>query len=127
MDGLIILLKHDVDPVVQTDALQSLQASLGTAQSRDVIERAAYELSDRLWLLEKAMHEKEWDEARRISSGLVAVSMQIGLTEFSSVAMDLAACIQQGDATAIHAVASRLIRVGEQSLFMAVEFTEITG
>ena len=127
MDKVIVPLRHVEAPTVQTEALYSLQASLGADESRDVIERAVFELSDRLWLLEKALHERELDEVKRVSRSLVAISAQIGLTEFSLVATDLSNCIARRDHTAIRAVAARLVRVGERSLYMAVQFSEITG
>lgn len=127
MNNTIVPLRHTDTPAVQTEALQSLQASLGHDESRDVIERAVYELSDRLWLLQKALHDQEMDEVQRISRSLVAVSAQMGLTEFSLVASDLAHCIAKSDMVSITAVAARLIRVGEGSLFVAVRFPENTG
>lgn len=127
MENIVTALKHADVPVVQTEAMQTLCISVGIEESRDIIERAAFELSDRLWLLEKALHEKELCEVKRISSSIVAISAQIGLTEFSLVANDLAKCVARSDAVATAAVAARLIRVGERSLYMAVQFPEITG
>jgi len=127
MRNLVVPLRHTDVPALQTDALYSLQAALGEDQSRDVIERAAYELSDRLWMLEKAMHDTDLDEVKRIAKGLIAISAQIGLTEFSLVASDLTDCIDRGDQVAIASVGARLVRVGEKSLYMAVSFPEVTG
>lgn len=127
MNTRIVPLRHVEAPAMQTDALLSLQASLGVDESRDVIERAVFELSDRLWLLEQALHETQMPEVDRLSRSLIAISAQIGLSEFSLVASDLSNCIQRGDKIAIGAVAARLVRVGERSLFLAVQFPEITG
>jgi hypothetical protein len=127
MNSIIVPLRHTDAPAVQTEALYSLQASLGPDESRDVIERAVFELSDRLWLLQKALHDSEMDEVQRIARSLVAVAAQMGLTEFSLVASDLASCIKRSDIVSIGAVAARLIRVGEGSLFLAVQFPQNTG
>lgn len=127
MKNLVVPLRHTDVPALQTDALYSLQAALGEDQSKDVIERAVYELSDRLWMLERAMHDNELDEVKRIAKGLIGISAQIGLTEFSLVASDLVDCIQSKDDIAIASVSARLVRVGERSLFMAVQFPEVTG
>jgi len=127
MKSNIVPLRHLEAPAVQTEALYSLQASLGMNECRNVIERAVFELSDRLWLLQKALHDAEMKEVKRIARSLVAISAQIGLTEFSLVASDLADCIARGDIVSIGAVSARLIRVGERSLFLAVQFPEITG
>jgi hypothetical protein len=127
MDSTIVSLRHTEAPAVQTEALYSLQASLGPDESRDVIERAVFELSDRLWLMQKALHDNEMDEVQRIARSLVAISAQMGLTEFSLVASDLATCIARSDIASINAVAARLIRVGESSLFVAVQFPQNMG
>lgn len=127
MNSIVVPLRYTDAPAVQTEALYSLQASLGPDESRDVIERAVFELSDRLWLLQKALHDGEMDEVQRIARSLVAVSAQMGLTEFSLVASDLASCIKRSDNVSIGAVAARVMRVGESSLFMAVQFPQNTG
>jgi hypothetical protein len=127
MENEIVPLRHVDAPAMQTDALFSLQASMGVDESKDIIERAVFELSDRLWLLEKALHDTEIAEVKRLAKSLVAISAQIGLSEFSLVASDLTYCIQRDDPVAIQAVAARLVRVGERSLFLAVQFPEITG
>lgn len=127
MDDTIVPLRHMEIPAVQIEALCSLQDSVGLEQSRTIIERAVDELSDRLCALEKAMFDGETLTVGRIASSLIAVSAQIGLSEFSMVASDLSKCVALCDTTSTVAVAARLVRVGERSLFMAVQFPENAG
>ena len=67
------------------------------------------------------------DEVQRIARSLVAISAQMGLAEFSLLASDLANCIAQSDFASINAVVARLIRVGESSLFVVVQFPQNMG
>lgn len=114
-------------PDVQPEAILALQKEMGVKSSQEVIERAAFELSDRLWLLEQAFNAKDMPNVRSIALSLIATSRQMGLIEFSNVAQTLADCISCADSTATHAVAARLIRVGEMSLYYVVQFPERSG
>ena len=63
----------------------------------------------------------------KIAPRLISISAQIGLTEFSGVASDLVRCMDAGDANATCAVAARLMRLSDISMFHAVQFAEATG
>lgn len=117
-----------LDPVekleIQTEALVALQQSVGVDHSKEMVDRAVYEMADRLWMLKEALLEAEMKKARRLATSLAAVSKQIGLTDFSRVARDLRNCIDAENTVAIAAVGDRLQRVGEGSLFFAAEFQQ---
>lgn len=104
-----------------------LQENLGPQASRDVIERAVFEVSDRLCKLELALFGRDFDRVQTLAVGLIAISSQIGLVEFADVASDLVFCIDCGELTSTHAVAARLLRLGESSMFQAVQFAELAG
>ena len=123
----IVPLRHKETPAIQVEALTYLQESLGPQHSKDVIERAALVLSDRLWALEAALYDGDIETVDKLASRLVTVSAQIGLAEFSLVASDLIKCIARQDVTSMMAVSARLLRVGERSLFLAVQFPENVG
>ena len=55
---------------------------------------------------------------------LASLSEQVGLADFARVARDLAACLAAGDATATAAVAARLMRLGEDSLFSVMVYAD---
>lgn len=114
-------------PRIQFEAMVLLQENLGPQTSRDVIERAVFEVSDRLCKLELALYDRDFDQVQTLAVGLIAISAQIGLAEFSDVASDLVFCIDCQEMTATHAVAARLLRLGESSMFQAVQFAEMTG
>ena len=124
MQHSVISLQRQEVPEIQEEALHILQRSLGHAASRDVIERAIYELSDRLCQMEYNLKRGELAKVRKLALGMVAISDQIGMSSISMVSTNLVQCIDQQDATAIAAVAHRLINLGETSMFEAVEFAD---
>lgn len=115
------------EPRIQYEAMELLLQNLGPKASRDVIERAVFEISGRMSNLQEALSEGELGHVRTIALRLTAISRQIGLVEFSDVATDLVQCIGRNDITATYAVAARLIRLGESSMFQAVRFAGMTG
>ncbi len=127
MTDNIITLPVKEAPLVQTDAIATLQASLGVESGRDVVERAVFEISDRLCRLELALHDEDWKTVGKTAAGLVCMSTQIGLLVFAEVASALANTIANQDDVAATALAWRLLRVGEASLFCAVEQADRSG
>lgn len=112
-------------PRMDLNSIAALRQELGQNDSQEIVERAAFELSDRLYLLNLAMSEKDHDQVGRMAKSIVAISEQIGLTEFSIAARNLSECILLCDVNAIAAVHARVANVGEMSLVYAVELCEI--
>lgn len=110
--------------VVEPTAIVSLQSALGLESSRDVVGRAAFEVSDRLSRLEFALLNGDLDRTAKIAAGLVSISQQIGLSKFATVAEDLAGAIQHNDFVAIAAISNQLLRQGELALFEAINFPD---
>lgn len=110
--------------VVEATAIVNLQSSLGIESSRDVVERAAFEVSDRLSRLEYALMKGDLQGTAKIAAGLVSISQQIGLSRFAQVADDLVGAIKGNDYVAVAAVSNRLLRQGETALFDAINFPE---
>lgn len=127
MTNNVIILPVNEAPLVHTDAIATLQASLGVENGRDVVERAVFEISDRLCKLELALHDEDMETVGKMSASLVCMSTQIGLLVFSEVAIGLASAIKKQDHVAAAALAWRLLRVGEASLFCAVELADCSG
>ncbi|MEM6618311.1 MAG: hypothetical protein AAF631_03325 [Pseudomonadota bacterium] len=106
---------------VAPEAVATLQQSLGTGPSRDVIERAAFEVTDGLCALDAALTAGQMGEVSRQASRLAAMSDNIGMVKFASVARDLGTALEAGDFNAIAAVSRRLHRLGEASIFTVVD------
>lgn len=109
-------------PVLETTALNTLKTTLGQGQSRDIVERAACEVSDRLSRLDSALSNGDLARAAKIAGGLIGISEQIGLRSFAVVARDLVGAIHANDYVAIAAISRRLIRQGDANLFHAIDY-----
>lgn len=127
MTAEILAPDYQDKPRIQFEALELLLQNLGPKVSRDVIERALLEIGNRMTKLQRQLYDGELGQVRTIALRLTAISRQIGLAEFSDVATDLVQCIDRGDLTATYAVAARLIRLGESSMFQAARFAGTTG
>ncbi len=110
--------------MVEHNAIVSLQTALGLESSRDVVERATFEVSDRLSRMEYALMNGDLEKTAKIASGLVAISEQIGLMKFATVAQDLVSAIDSNDFVAIAAISNRLLRQGERALYDAINFPD---
>lgn len=122
--GNVQYLKINEPSVVEATAIVSLQTALGHESSRDVVERAAFEVSDRLSRMEYALMSGDLTSTSKIASGLVSMSQQIGLSKVAQVANDLVSAIKHDDFVAVAAISNRLLRQGENALYEAINFPE---
>jgi hypothetical protein len=115
------------DAVLDTTRILVLRQSLGDQRCREVIEEVVFHLTDRLSLLQKALEAENRPEAHVLSSRLASLSEQVGLADFARVARDLGDCLKSEDPIATAAVAARLIRLGEESLFTVISYADQTA
>ena len=120
---VIELMAHE-DAVLDTARLLVLRQSLGDQRCREVVEEVVFHLTDRIGLLRKALEGGAPVEARALALRLASLSEQVGLTDFARVARDLGACIDADDRVAVAAVARRLIRLSEDSLFSVMLYAD---
>lgn len=109
---------------VRSEAIDVLKSSLGAEPSRDIIERAAFEVSDRMVSLEEALIHGDLEEVARLACRLASIADNIGMAQFSTIARALNGCIEAQDFNAIAAVSRRLQRVGEASVFAVVDMAD---
>lgn len=107
--------------------LAVLRQSLGDQRCREVVEEVVFHLTDRLGQLQASLDGSGAGDAQALSLRLASLSEQVGLADFARVARDLATCLEADDATATAAVAARLMRLGEDSLFSVMVFTDQTA
>lgn len=112
------------DAELDRSRLQLLRQSLGDQRCREVVSEVVFHLTDRLGLLQSALADGEMAEARTLAGRLASLSEQVGLSDFSRVARDLVGCLASGDRIATAAVSARLERLGEDSLFSVIVFTD---
>jgi len=112
------------DAVLDTGRIGVLRQSLGDQRCREVVSEVVFHLTDRLGLLQAALDAGDMTEAQTLASRLASLSEQVGLRDFARVARDLDGCLAAGDLVAMAAVAARLLRLGEESLFSVVLYAD---
>lgn len=110
--------------VLDTTRIMILRRSLGDQRTREVVEEVVFHLADRMSLLTEALRSGADADARTLAGRLVSLSEQVGLATFAAVARDLDHCLGAGDATAIAAVAARLARLADESLFSVIHYAD---
>jgi hypothetical protein len=126
MGADVYRLESHEDAVLDQRRIAVLRQSLGPKRCREVVEEVVFHLTERLTLLEKAVSAGDVAEAGRLAARLASLSEQVGLSDFARVARDLCICLDARDETATAAVAARLIRIGEDSLFTAVHYADMS-
>lgn len=110
--------------VLDTARIMILRRSLGDQRTREVVEEVVFHLTDRMGLLRAALDEARPCDAQALGARLAALSEQVGLTTFAQVARDLVGCIEAQDEVAIGAVAARLERLADQSLYSVLHYAD---
>lgn len=127
MGAQVIQLAAHEAASVDTGRIVVLRQSLGPERCKAVVEEVVFHLTERLTMLEKTLKTGDKGESIRLASRLASLSEQVGLADFARVARDLGRCLDAGDRTAVDAVAARLIRLGEDSLFSVVSYTDYSA
>jgi hypothetical protein len=109
---------------IDTARILVLRQSLGDQRCREVIEEVVYHLSDRLTQLEAAYIAEDAADVIAHGSRLASLSEQLGLSVFSRVARDLCRCVEANDPVASSAVAARLLRLGDESIFSVMLYAD---
>ena len=112
------------DAALDTTRIIVLRQSLGDQRCREIVSEVVFHLTDRLGLLAQAMASGDAAEAQVLASRLAGLSEQVGLADFARVARDLDLCLAAGDKVATAAVAARLMRLGEDSLFSVMLYAD---
>ncbi len=112
---------------LDTTRIMVLRQSLGDQRCREVVEEVVFHLADRLGLLEAALHKGDVAGAATLASRLAGLSEQVGLADFTRVSRDLCQCLRDEDMVATAAVAARLSRLGEDSLFDVIMYADQTA
>ena len=111
---------------VDHDRLGALYAQLGEAAAEDVVCRAMEELALRLSHCSRLHNAEQWDDMRKCTRSLIAISDQIGMPVLARVAADVIETLDTGAIPATGATLARLLRIGEQSLTAIWDLQDIT-
>ncbi len=121
----IIVFRSMETPKLNYPEIRILFSELGTGQGLRVFERVLFEVSDKLCQLELAVHEKDWQTAKRTANSLKLLSPQVGLDSLATVAGYLTDAFAQNDFDIAPTICHRMICLGEASLFQLAEFPRV--
>ncbi|MBC9246314.1 hypothetical protein H4P12_06205 [Paracoccus sp. 11-3] len=107
-----------ISEAVRVDAKRvgDIVRELGENAAYNVIGVALEQLAGALTATDEAYRNGDLVAAVTHAEKLSRLAWQIGLLSFASVAMDLGACAERRDNIALMAVHARLLRVGNRSL-----------
>ena len=112
------------DAVLDTSRILVLRQSLGDQRCREVIEEVVFHLTDRMTVLQAALERGDAAEAQLVASRLASLSEQVGLADFARISRDICHCLDVDDRVATAAVAARLVRLSEDSLFSVMLYAD---
>lgn len=122
--GQVFKLAAAESALIDTESVRVLRQSLGKGKCEEILEESVFQIADKLSMVESALRDRDFPEIYRHCLVLVSTAEQIGMVGVSYVARDLMNCIKVGNVTAINAVAARLVRIGEDSLFSAHDLAD---
>ena len=112
----VSLLRPSDHVLLNTERWAQLKQQLGETDARDVMRRAIAELVLRLDQVDNCHGRSAWQEMKKSTRLLLAISDQIGLDTLTMVADDVLTCLETGDSVALAATHNRLMRSGKASL-----------
>ncbi|MCF3974405.1 hypothetical protein [Paracoccus salsus] len=107
-----------VSEPVRVDARRvgDIVSELGETAAQNVIGLALEQLASAMSTIDEALVAGDLAQAVAQADRLSRLAWQIGLLSLAGVAMDLGACAERRDMSALAAVRARLMRVGNRSL-----------
>ena len=112
--------------VIDKNILTRLRLRDGESKTRDFIDQMIFKTTDGLCQIENALNAGKTDTALELAKELIQDSASAGMICINDVAYDLTDCITSGDDVASKAVLARLLRVGEESLFALIDYSDRT-
>lgn len=121
--GNVVAFNTSEASAIDIDPIQRLKRELGEKRCRAMVDNMIFEVTDALCKIERLLLLKDVAEAGVLLDRVIEVSGQLGLVCLTDVAVDLQDCIDARNWVSVAAVSGRLIRLGEDSLFSLIEFT----
>lgn len=112
--------------VIDKSVLTKLRLREGERNSRDAVDRMIFQATDKLCQIEKAIGLGERERSIELAKDLIQIGASSGMICLNDVAFDLMDCLQNEDRIATQAVLARLMRMGEDSLFALIDYTDRT-
>ncbi len=110
----MVVRKLRPEGVVHVDKarLDQLYAQLGASGADGVVSRAMEELAVRLAKVESCYKKGQLDDMQKAARSMIAISEQIGMETFASIASDVNNLATLDDGTALAPTVDRLMRIG---------------
>ena len=127
MEPIVAILQLEEPARFNPDRLERLCAEIGELRAEDEVARALEEISARLQEIEAL---DPLGDAEALASGLralITASDHIGMATLARVGRNVQACLARGDAVALAATHSRLVRVGERSIHAIWDLEDLSG
>jgi len=112
--------------VIDKNMLTKLRLRDGERKTRDFIDQMIFQATDTLCQIESAINLKDELKALELTKELITISASSGMICMNDVAYDLTDCLAAENDVACKAVLARLLRVGEESLFTLIDYTDRT-
>lgn len=122
-DAIVTLRVREQDQLIDLSRLRELKTTVGATVFEDIFEDAICEITERLARIERLVATGRSAEVVGLAHDLKALAAQIGLARVAEVAAALEAECVRGDPVATPAITARLLRLGEDSLLAAAEFS----
>jgi len=121
--GNVVAFNTTEPSAIDTDPIQRLKRELGEKRCRSIVDGMIFDVTESLCKLERLIIEEEFEAVEFLLDNVADVSSQLGLVCLTDVAADLKDCIKAENWVSVASVSARLIRLGEDSLFSLIEFT----
>jgi len=127
MKAKVAQLRLSEQVAVQPELMLILQSQLGSEKSQEILENAIVEVANKMGQVERALMLGDMELIGKTAKMLDALACDLGFLEMSRVASDLQACAANDDKVSLHAVAERMLRLGDASLTALIEGAELPG
>lgn len=121
----IITLAPKENPELNYKEIQQMFAELGTWRGLRILERAFFEISDKLCELENSIHNKKYEDAKRIARTLKFLCPQVGFHGLAEVADHIVHAVEIENYKSLPVICDRMMRLGETSLFQITDLPRI--
>lgn len=111
---------------VDHDRLDALYSEMDHNAAENVVCRAMEELAVRMAHCDRLYRSADLEGLHKAARSLIAIADQIGMGVMARVAGDVAICAKTGNAVALAATMSRLMRTGEESLTAIWDLQDVT-
>lgn len=125
--AVVLALTPKENPRLDLEQISSIYRNLSSQAADQVVTRALGELALQMAKLAERIAQHQMGDLLRRLKRLDRMAQNLGLRTLSTVAQDLAICLERGDTTAFAAVWARSLRVADCTLTLDQDVQDQTG